>query len=64
MVAPTSRLNFGQIAFLMWALDRVDEEGRSIYVIDRDPSIFWHIFTHLETNERMSDALRKEASMS
>lgn len=33
-------------------LDRVDDEGRDIYKLDRDPSIFRYIMEYIETAEK------------
>ena len=43
---------FREDSMLDAGLDRVDEEGRDIYVLDRDPSIFWHIMEYVDTNEK------------
>ena len=43
---------FREDSMLDAGLDRVDDEGRDIYVLDRDPSIFRHIMEYIDTNEK------------
>jgi len=40
---------FREDSMLDAGLDRVDDEGRDIYRLDRDPSIFKYIMEYIET---------------
>lgn len=43
---------FREDSMLDAGLDRVDNEGRDIYVLDRDPNIFCHIMEYIDTAEK------------
>lgn len=33
-------------------LDRIDNEGRDIYILDRDPNIFQYIMEYINTDKK------------
>jgi len=64
---------FREDSMLDAGLDRVDDKGRDVYKLDRDPSIFQHIIEYIntgtkpkgiglyETNKKLWELVRDEA---